>query len=125
MPIAGDRARLKNQGAGLDLDHDDDGRRDCDGGCRVEQDAEWAVVGIGVDRMHVGYLYDGEQRQQDKTHYGDDRQSTWLCAAFSAKMCLNCCQTTTSTSRIHKIRCEGAGRGYARRLNLDLLEWQT
>jgi hypothetical protein len=72
MPIAGDRARLKNQGAGLDLDHDDDGRRDGDGSCRVKQDAKRAVVGIGIDRMHVGYLDYGEQRQQDEAHYGDD-----------------------------------------------------
>jgi hypothetical protein len=56
MPIAGDRARRKDWGAGLDLDHDDDGGHDGDWGSRVEQDAEWAVVGIGVERMHMGYL---------------------------------------------------------------------
>jgi hypothetical protein len=72
MPIAGDRARRKDRSAGLDLDQDDDGRCNGDGGSGVKQDAERAVVGIGVDRMHVGYLNYGEQRQQDKTHYGND-----------------------------------------------------
>jgi hypothetical protein len=60
MPIAGDRARRKDRGAGLDLDQDYDGRSDGDGGCRMKQDAERAVVGIGVDRMHVGYLDYGD-----------------------------------------------------------------
>jgi hypothetical protein len=72
MPIAGEGARLKDKGAGLDLDQDDDGRRDGDGGSRMEQDAQGAVVGIGIDRMHVRYLDNGKECQQDKAHHGND-----------------------------------------------------
>lgn len=68
MPITSDRPRLKYGCAGLDLDQDDNGGCDGNRGSRMKEDAEGAVVSIGVDRMHVRYLDYGEQRQQDKTH---------------------------------------------------------
>jgi hypothetical protein len=86
----------------------------------MKEDTEGAVVGIGVDWMHVRHLDYGKQRQQDKTHESNDRQSMRLCAAFPAGMCLKCCQTTTSTFKDTQNRMRGAGRGYARRFNLDL-----
>jgi hypothetical protein len=103
VPIAGDRLRLENGRAGLDLNQNNNGSCNRDGRGCMEQDAEGAVVGIGIDRMHVRHLDYGEERQQDKTHDGDHRQSEQLCAAFSAEVCLKCCQTGTSHLRIHKI----------------------
>ena len=72
LPIAGDRLRLKNWRAGFDLDQDNNGGGDRNGGSRVKQDAERAVVGIGIDRMHVRYLDNGKECQQDKAHHGND-----------------------------------------------------
>ncbi len=106
MPVADDSVRLKNRGGDLDLDQDDHGRADRDGRRGVHHNAERAVIGIGVHRMDVSHLDYCEQRQQDKTHHGGNRQSAWLCAAIPAEVCPECCQTTTPALRIHIIGCE-------------------
>jgi len=46
MPIASDRARLIDEGAGLDLDHHDNGRRNRYRRGAVHHDAKGTVVGI-------------------------------------------------------------------------------
>jgi hypothetical protein len=84
VTVPDDRARLKDWGAGLDMDQHDHGGRDRDGRCRVHYDAQRAMVGIAVERMHVRYLDHGQQRQKGKTHHGDQRQSTWLWPAYPA-----------------------------------------
>jgi hypothetical protein len=86
MPIACNRARLKNWRSSLYLNQDNDrgsygDRRGC-----LQQNAKRAVVGIGVYRMHVRHLNYGQQRQQDKAHHGDHRQSKWLCVASPAEI---------------------------------------
>lgn len=92
MPIAGDRARLVDGGAGLDLNHDNDGGRNRQRRGAVQQDAERTVVGIGVQRMHMRNLDDGKQRQKEEAHHGDHRQSARPCAAIPAEKCLQTCQ---------------------------------
>src|ERR1035441_6285276 len=112
MPVPNHGLRLNGGGCGLDLDqyahrgHNRDGRR------RVHCNAQRAMVGIAVQRMHVRHLHHGKQRQQDQAHQDGQRQSAWLCAAFPAEICLKSCQQITPESRIHMIGCAGRGRGY-------------
>ena len=87
MPIACDRMRLINRGAGLNLDQYNRGRCHCNRRGRMQHNAKRAVVGIGVYRMHVRNLHNRQQRQQDEAHHGNHRQSKALCAAFFAEMC--------------------------------------
>jgi len=75
MPVTGNRLRLKNRGGGPDLDQHDHGRSDGYGRCRVHHDAQRATVGIGVHLVNVRHLDHGQQRQQDNTHNGGQRQS--------------------------------------------------
>jgi hypothetical protein len=84
MPVPDDRLRRKNRGGALDLDQHNHGGRDRDGCGGVHHDAQRAMVGIAVERMHVRYLDHGQQRQQGKTHHGDQRQSSWLWPAIPA-----------------------------------------
>ena len=53
----------------------------------MQQDAKWAVVGIGIYRMHVRHLNHSQQRQQNQAHHGHSRQSKWLYLAFSPEVC--------------------------------------
>jgi len=64
MPIAGHRARLIDEGAGLDLNQNDYCRCNRNRRGAVQQDAKRTVVGIGVKRMHVRNLDNGKQRQE-------------------------------------------------------------
>ena len=97
MPIAGDRARLKNRRSGLDLNQNDNCRRQGNRRGSVQQNTKRAVVGIGIYRMHVRHLDYGQQRQQDQAHDGDDRQSGSLCTPSPAELSLKSCQSTTPT----------------------------
>ncbi|MDR3754096.1 MAG: hypothetical protein P4K93_09990 [Terracidiphilus sp.] len=54
-------------------DHDH-GRSGNDGNHRVHDDAQLAVIGVGLVGVQVRNLGDGQKRQQDKTHGGDYRQ---------------------------------------------------
>jgi hypothetical protein len=56
--------------------------------------AKRAMVRIRVYRMDVRHLGHREQSEQNQTHNGRHRQSTSLCAAFSAQKCLKSCQHT-------------------------------
>jgi len=58
----------------------------------MHRDAQRAMVGIAVERMHVRHLDHRQQRQQDKTHHGHQRQSSLLCAVCPAEICLKSCQ---------------------------------
>jgi len=84
MPIPREGSRLKNKGAGLDLNQDDNGRGNGHGRCRVHQDAQRAVVGVAFERVNVGHLHHGQQRQQDQAHHGHQRPGSLPGAAFSA-----------------------------------------
>jgi len=76
MPETYDRPRFKNRGHCFDLDQHDHGSRHRNGRGCVHDDAQRAMVGVALDRVEVRHLDDGQQRQQDKTHHGDHRQST-------------------------------------------------
>jgi hypothetical protein len=92
MPVASDGACFKNRLGCLDVHQHDDGGCDRDRCRRMHHDAERAVIGVGIDRVDVGYLHHRQQRQQHQTHNGCQRQSTKLCAAISAEICLKCSQ---------------------------------
>ena len=78
MPVPDDRLWRKNLCGSLDPDQHDYGGCDRDGRCCVHHDTQRAMVCIAYERVRVRYLDDSQQRQQDKTHHGDQRQSTWL-----------------------------------------------
>ena len=111
MPITGDRSRLKNRSAGLDLDQNYCGSGNRYGRGRVHHDAERAMIGIGFHRMHVRHLDKSQQRKQNQADQGHCRQSTRLCAAFIPEMRLELRQPTTPVLRIHTIGCTDAGQG--------------
>jgi len=52
-----------------DKHQNDDDDRSADRRCRVHHDAEWAVVGVVVERMDVRHLGDGQQRKQEQANY--------------------------------------------------------
>ena len=78
----------------LDLDQHHFGCRYRDRGCRMHRNAQRAMVGIGIHRMHMRYLHHGQQCEQNQTHDGRNRQRSSLCAAFSAQKCLKISQHT-------------------------------
>ena len=67
--------------------HNDSGG-DCDRRRGMHHDAERAVIGVGIDRVDVGYLHHRQQRQKYQTYDGSHRQGTKPCAAISARICL-------------------------------------
>jgi len=77
VPVTNDRSRFEHRRRRFDLDQDDHGSRHRNGRGCVHDDAKLAMVGIALSGMDVRYLDHGQQRQQDKTHKGDDRPGTW------------------------------------------------
>ena len=70
------------------------------------------MVGSCYVRMEVRYLDNGHQRQQDKTQNHRDRQSTRLCASFSADLRLESCQITRPCLSGLKIGRTNALKGF-------------
>ena len=62
---------------GSHLNEDDDGRGHADGSKRVENDAEGAVVGVGLKGMDVSHLNDGEQNHQGQAQQRHDHDFAW------------------------------------------------
>lgn len=75
MPVSDNSLWLKNRGGGLDLYQQDHRGYDRNRRRRMHGNAERAVVGIAVKRMHVRHLHHGKQRQQDQAHQDGQRQS--------------------------------------------------
>jgi hypothetical protein len=50
----------------------------------MHHDAQRAVVGIGIERVNVGHLGHGQERQQDQAHNGDGRPGSQPGAAIPA-----------------------------------------
>jgi hypothetical protein len=125
MPVAGSCSRLIDRGERFHLNQHDDGGRNRDGRCAVHHDAEGAVVGICVQRMHVRNLDNGNQRKEEEADKGSYRQSCQLCAVFPAKLCLQSCQIGKPILRIHNIGCERAEEGYDCPAVLDPKKGQT
>jgi hypothetical protein len=99
MPVTGDCERFKYRNRTLDLDQHHRGSGHCNGRCRMDRDAQWAMVGGGVHRVDVRHLDYSQKCQQDKTHHGHQLQCTRLCAAFPAQKCLKSCQHTYPCSK--------------------------
>src|ERR1035438_9281017 len=57
MPVPNHGLRFKGRGCGLDLYQQDHRGYDCDRRRRVHGNAERAMVGIAVQRMHVRHLH--------------------------------------------------------------------
>jgi hypothetical protein len=94
---AGDEDRLGLRGRGAEVNHNDHG-----GGCghghdRVHNDAQRAMVGVGLIRVKVCDLGDGEQGYQGEAQHGCDRQKRRPAAMIAAGKCLKSCQPVTST----------------------------
>ena len=84
----------KHWGGSLDLDQHDHRGHDRDGRSRVHHDAQRAMVGVAVERMHVRHLDHGQQRQQGKTHNGDQpAKRLALARPILREMCLKSCST--------------------------------
>jgi hypothetical protein len=43
-------------------------------GSRMQNNAERAVIGVGVERMNVGHLHHGHQSQQDQAQHRHHRR---------------------------------------------------
>jgi hypothetical protein len=82
--VPDDRLRRKNLSGSLDLNQHNHRSYCRDGRCSVHYDTQRAMVGIAVEWVRVRYLDHGQQRQQCKTHHGDQRQSSWLWPANPA-----------------------------------------
>ena len=79
---------------------------------RLHGDAQLAMVGVAVQRMHVRHLDHGQQRQQSQTQQSGSTESSWLPTAARAEMGLESLSNYASpASRIHSIRRAGSGLG--------------
>jgi hypothetical protein len=88
MPVADIRARLNNRRGSSHFDQDNRSRHHRNRRSRVHRDAQRAMVGIPVQRMHVRHLDHGQQRQQGQAKKSGCPESAWLPAANPAKICL-------------------------------------
>lgn len=73
----------------------DDGRQSCDWYHCVHDNAQLAVISVGLVLVNVRNLGYGQQGQHDEAHHSDRRQQS-LPAAVSAEISLKPCQLTTS-----------------------------
>lgn len=94
VPIPDERARLNERRGGSKSDQDNHSRDDRNRRSRVHRNAQLAMVGIRVQRMHVRHLDNNQQRQQGQTHKSGCPESAWLAAAISADVGLGSCQMT-------------------------------
>ena len=92
MAVQDDRAHYKNRGRGLNLDEHNHCRDDGDRCSRLHRDAQRAMVGIRLQRVHVRHLDHSQKRQQNQTQHRGCPESAWLPAAAPTKICLQTCQ---------------------------------
>jgi hypothetical protein len=89
---------LKNWRWPLNLHQHDNRGRNRHRNRRMHRNAQRAMVGVGIHRMNVRHLYNGQKCKQNKTHQGRYRQSSkfgvGLRAAISTQICLKFCQHT-------------------------------
>jgi hypothetical protein len=85
MPNSSYAAEGNNRSDRLDL-HQHDGKHDCrNRRCRVQDDTQRTVVSIGVDRVYVRHLDNGEQRKKHQAHQYDCSEGSGPCAAVAAR----------------------------------------
>ncbi len=85
MPGPDDRTRFKDRYRRSNLyeDHDRSGHSDWSRG--MQHDAQRAMAGFGLQRVHVRYLNDSQERQQNKTQ--GHRKGSLSQASVSAASC--------------------------------------
>jgi hypothetical protein len=74
-------ARHKYRGRGLHLDQHNHRRDDSNRGSRLHRDAQRAMVGIRLQRVHMRHLDHNQQRQQGQTQQSRCPKSAGLLAA--------------------------------------------
>lgn len=74
------------------MHHDDDGRNCGHGRQGVHDNAQLAMIGVGLVRVQMRYLRYREQGQEDKAQNCDDRQKARPIAPLDAEKCLKSCQ---------------------------------
>ena len=74
------------------LDQYDCRRSGRDGRQGVHDNAQLAVIGVGLVRVEVCCLSDGQQGQKDEAQHSNDRQKVMPGAAACAEICLEFCQ---------------------------------
>jgi hypothetical protein len=74
LPLASNYDGLSRGSGGSQLHDDDDSRRRRNRDYRVHHDAQLAVIRVGVVRVKVRSLSDGQHRQQDQAEHRDGRQ---------------------------------------------------
>jgi hypothetical protein len=84
VPMPDNSARLKSTGFVLHPDQNDHRSSSRDRRCRVHGDAQLAMVSSAVDRVDVGHLDHGKQRQQNQTRQSCHTKSARLSAAIFA-----------------------------------------
>jgi hypothetical protein len=108
LPLAGNYDGL-GLGRGSSQLHDyDGGRGGSNGHHRVHDNAELAVIGVGLVRVKVRDLGHGQHRQQNQTKNRhcrqkagqEARQQARLGSPFAAENCLKSCQSMEPSSSI-------------------------
>ena len=86
------RSVLDCGGRSAHLDQNYNRGRDRDRRGRVHGNAQLALVGIAVERMHVDYLSHGQQRQQSQANQGSRPKGPRPGSLFAAGMRHHCSQ---------------------------------
>ena len=68
MTVRPHRTYLDLRHKRLHLDKDNQRRRNSQGSGRMQNHADWTMVGVGVHRVNVRHLDEGEQGQQGQAH---------------------------------------------------------
>ncbi|SRR6266567_602970 len=77
-PVAYCGALVASRSGRVQFNQDDEGGGDGDRGDGVENDAEGAVVGVRLERVGVGDLGDGEEREQGKAQDRRRQPNVWV-----------------------------------------------
>jgi len=106
MPVPTNRANFKvRQRRGPDPDQANRDPHDQKGHHRVHRDAELAMIGVTPNRVHMGYLGNGQIRQQNEAHYRRRLRSPRPRAAINSKACANRGQPNILTRHSTQIYC--------------------
>ena len=109
LPLRANGTHFDLRDEGLHRHEDDNGCCNCQWGRGVQDNADGAVVGIGVYRVNVRHLDEREQGEQRQAHQHHD-VSCRPTAPGAARPCIECGQNRASwqespTSRIHILGC--------------------
>jgi hypothetical protein len=61
----------------------------------VQNDAERAVIGVGLDGVDVGHLDEGEKGKQGQAQHNDAGVGPGPCASVTARPCVKSGQTSS------------------------------